>query len=507
MESPTKPAVPQSPLQRFRLALSRFGAAFRRLDDKLLLAPKIIYFVVSTAFYALYLFRFDFINTYLGLGDDRYGDISAIMALVSFSFMTVWGTFADMLGRHRLVLAVLCTALTGAFELNILVANVASDSARFDLAAVTLALFSFFACGIPPLADYLTLRMLSNRPGFSRDLYGKQRLWGTISYGLTTLVVGWLSDMYSIRVLFYVFPISSAACVLTLMALAPADDPKPLSAIFRRSQPSDEDGEAAANDQHKGDKPTTEQVEPTEAKNKSAADSTSTLIPDQSAEPAKKKTRSPFLQLLLNPSYMFMLVVVFMTGSARAVMTTFLSKYWKEQMHLSSRQSGLAANFGIVLEITIFYFGPQFLRIFGTYWLLIFAQLAMVVRCWAYVLLPADPSSVWLVFLVELLKGVAFGCTQLAGVKLASDAAPKELEATAQALYTAVYSQLPTVLTSFAGSRVYKSHSPKMLFQITSVVMTAGMVLFVLKYLVDGSIRIPCRRRPREDEPARTAPS
>jgi predicted MFS family arabinose efflux permease len=521
--------------------IDRLCAAFKRVDDEILLSPKIIYFIVSTAFYTLYLFRAKFIKLYLGLDADEYGDISAIMALTSFAFMTLWGTFSDILGRHRLVLVVLCVALTGALELSVFVARITNHSLRFYLASAVMTLYSFFACGLLPLADYLTLRQLSNRPGFSRDLYGRQRLWGTISYGLTTAVMGWLIHDFGLKSILYALPLSSAACVITLFSLAPADTPRSFSQIFGRTTDEQDMIKEVDDSDEKDDNFTNQNMSEKKSdivdrniyeKKDDATDQgmyEKKEIPDMKAQdqvrddyPVKpikspgssnstvpinaklstKENRRPFVQLLMNPNYMFMLFVVFMTGSARAVMTTFLGKYWEEGMHLNSKQAAYAANFGIVLEIIIFFFGSACLRVIGTYWMLIIAQLAMVLRCWAYVLLPAPPRSVWLVYAVELLKGVAFGCTQIAGVKLASDAAPKGLEATAQALYTSVYSQLPAVLTAFIGGRVYKHYGPSLLFYVTSIIMTSALVLFILKYLADGSIKIlPTDHRKKHQKP------
>jgi predicted MFS family arabinose efflux permease len=452
----------------------------KSLEDRFLLSPKLIYFVVCAAFYALHVFRAKFIKQYLGFGDDEYGDLCAVMALVSFSFMTMWGTLADALGRHRMVLVVLCLALAGSFELFLFVTQVNNMTVRFYLSAVVLGLYSFFSSGMLPITDFLTLRKLSNRPGFSRDLYGRQRLWGTISYGLMTCLVGFVVQTFSLRALFYLIPTSSVLCAICVLGLAPADEPKPIKEFFSKKPKLPE--------------PKLPEPETTE----SGMEESKLIIEGKTEDPKKQR---PIFQLLKNPNYLFMLIVVFMTGTARAIMTTFLSKYLEEGMKLLPTQVATAANFGIFLEVGIFFFGPACLRIFGIYWLLVFGQTAMVVRCWAYVVLPANPSNFWLVYLTELLKGVAFGFTQLAGVKLASDSAPKGLEATAQALYTSVYSQLPTVLSAVVGGRCYKRFGPNLLFYVTSIVSTVALGLFVLKYILDGSIRFPGfkRRTPPEE--------
>lgn len=512
---------------------------FRRLEDSILLSPKIIYSVVSAAFYAFYMFRAKLIKDYLLLDSDQYGDLAAIMALVSFAFMTLWGSFADALGRHRLVLVSLCVLMALALELCMFVGDIERQMVRFILAAGALGLYSFFACGLLPLTDYLTLRILTDKPGFSKDMYGKQRLWGTISYGFTTYVVGVIIDKKGPAALFYIVPLTSLLAVSVLFCLAPRDKPKSLREAFQR-RPADEGGKAQVaengeeagkdtgmiqrssplpkesegsikEDNEKDEKP----LKSEDAKLASPPNSTTTInLPSNcnstaaatAVDPSSEngKMRRPIVRLLCNPNYLFMLLAVFMTGSARAVMTTFLGKYWDDS-GLKSQQIGLAANFGIVMEVVIFFFGPLCIRTIGTYWMLVIAQLAMVLRCWAYVVLPVNEGTVWMVYMVELLKGVAFGFTQTSGVKLASDAAPAGLEATAQALYTSVYSQLPAVLTAFAGGRVYKLMGPTALFLITSIVMSVALILFTIKYVADGSIRLFCLR-PRDSNANRRPP-
>lgn len=502
-------------------------STFQRWEDQLLLSPKLIYIFVSAVYYGFYLFRGKFITTYLGLSKQQYGDIAAVMAIVSFAFMTVWGTFADALGRHRLVLAFLCMALVGSFELNLLTSQVQSVSARFYLTAVVFSVYSVFASGILPLTDYLTLRLLSSRPGFSRDMYGRQRLWGTISYGCTSYLVGLCNEKLGITSLYYLLPILCAICVLSLFAVAPPDSPKPLSELFAllrsssaskvEKAPSSPSGDAAAEKPvMSGDSGSRTNLLADDKKEQPGTESVAIASPAASgaAQPAGGKERaSPLLQLLKNPNYMFMLFVVFMTGCSRSVMTTFLSLYWQDDMKIPDSRTGTAANFGIATEVVIFFFGPPMIRIFGTYWLLIFAQGASVVRCWAYYVLPKDPSNYWIVYLIELLKGVAFGCTQLSGVKLASEAAPEGLEATAQALYTAIYSQLPAVLTAIAGGRIYHRYGGTHLFLTTAIISSAALLLFTAKYILDGSIRIPglsWRRggkAAKRDEPIHVKPS
>ncbi|PJF19765.1 Major facilitator superfamily permease [Paramicrosporidium saccamoebae] len=411
---------------------------YANLENRFLISPKLIYFAVSTAYYALYLFRAKFIKDYLRLDDTTYGDISGVMAIVGFAGATLWSWIGDNSGRHRLVLMIICLGMSLSAEFLYFIAPVQDELTRTVLTAVVFGLYAIFVGGMMPLADYLVLKILSNRPGFSRDLYSRQCLFGTAAYGVTSYLVGLLVKAFKLPIVFFVLPASSLFAVGILFLCAPADQPKSWGMT---PQPTTKEPEAAV-------------------------------------------TQHPLKTLLLNANFVFMLFVVFLTGSARAVMTTFLAKYWDETMRLTETQVGTAANFGIFLEIAIFAVGPLCIRLFGVYWMLLMAQLAMVLRAWAYVGM-SNTTSVYFVYSVELLKGVGFGFTQVSGTKVAMESAPDELKATAQALYSAFYSQLPLVLTAFAGGRCYQLYGSDLLFKITAVMASLALGLCTMKYLAD----------------------
>lgn len=570
-----------------------FKNYLRKIDDNYLISPKLLYITISMVFYAVHLFRAKFIQTYLGLTKDRYGEISSIMALVGFLSMTIWSGIADKMVRHRLVLVFLCCASTIAFEMSFFARSITGSTLRYIMSSIIFSSYSFFLVGIMPLTDTLTLKILSSRPGgFNRDLYGRQRLWGTISYGFTSLVVGSITGNKEIGYssLFFIVPVFAILSIIIIFMCVPSDNFSVGGFLVLWSSSNKSESKIVTKDNEKDDhcknlsvsEDKTFQNDPSshnhsqvsvslEEENDSALPHTHHLIthqterfanqpqvdlesvdqknaehcqvqdqissgnpedgeshrvtlnrhgsletrkevekefqPDfsQSTETNEKVLsekefkpvfKRPILMLLSNPNFMFMLLVVFMTGSARAVMTTFLSAYWDSNMKLSELEIAIASNFGIFLEIVIFLIGPNLIRVCGIYWMLILAQTCMVVRCWAYVLLSENHKNrCLLVWAIELLKGLSFGFAQSAGVKLAADCAPPGLEATAQALYSSVYSQLPTIITAFIGGRMEN----QLLFIVTACVSSVALLLFIVKYFCDGSIRIlgftPVRNR------------
>lgn len=467
---------------------------WRRIDDVIFIAPKLLYITMSFAFYAFYLLRANFSTKYLELSKSQFGDLSAMMAAVGFLSMAPWGKVADATGRHRLVLAFSTFGMAASFMLFLI--RFDSPVATFWSAALILALYSFFSCALQPLTDYHALKMLERQPGLSRDLYGRQRVWGTIAYGAISFIMGSLTKSFGPVALFYVVPITSALFVITIFAVTYPDSPIPLRQAFSRQKVNESalDNSASTTQLLDGDvKKVVESPNKSDVSLVKKGEPIDVILDPGDivhfhGEPPRRDTRKPLVQLLTNPDYVFLLVFVFLSGTARAVMTSFAAMYWNEDMDLTTRQIGVAANFGILMEIGLFFAAPFLLGFFGIYWMLIFSQTAMVLRCWVYAFLPAKPSMFWVVYLTELLKGVAFGFGQTAGVKICGDVAPPGLEATAQALYTSFYSQLPAVIAAAAGGRLYQHFGGKVLFYTTAILSTVALGLFLLKYTLDGRL-------------------
>lgn len=397
---------------------------------------KILFLTVHGIVYCFSIFRHQFMTARLGFSLEQYGDVQALMALSSVVGTPFWSAAADSLGRHRLVLACLCAATAGCFSLLAL-----AEREQFFVPAALLTLYAFLSSGLAPLVDYIALSSLG---ADRRHLYGRLRIWGTLSFGFTALLVGQCLDAVgSMLPLFYIVPVFAAASILSIAATA-----LPLQVDASHSEP----------EKH------------TEIKAAAFLDATTTVR---------------LARLFSHPTFCILLGIVFMTGCVRSVSTLFLSAHWSQQLGLSRTQIGIASNFAVASEVAIFSIAPWLLSRVGVHWLLILAQLAGAVRSWAYCSLPSDPSHASSVYAIELLKGITFGFTHLAGVKIASDSAPAGTEATAQALYTIAYSQVPAVATALVGTRL----KPNVLLIATGVVASLSLLVSAIVLAAIGNLQ------------------
>ena len=129
--------------------------------------------------------------------------------------------------------------------------------------------------------------------------------------------------------------------------------------------------------------------------------------------------------------------------------------------------------------------------------MLLVGMIALTVRLGAYSIMEPGKACAWRVFLIELLNGVSFSFTHLAGVKEAALCAPPGWEATFQAIYTAAHVQLPAIFISFLGGYVWKWWGGRVLLQITFgvEVVALGVYLMHIAFTVamEKLRRRPCR--------------
>ncbi len=472
-----------------------------------------MYFTMNLVVYSFHLYRGPFLVDYLQLGKGYVGLSGTLMGLASFPCITMWSSIADRLGRHKMVLSFITIAAIGCFEL--LFVRLESLKWRFFYTTAMLMLYSAFLAGMQPLLDFEALELLSRQPGFSKEIYGRQRLWGTVAYSCITLGGAYLMKIFGgFEVLGVIMPVAGVVFLVTLYFTAPSDRPKsfirlrrlaekgaiskpkietetenPITADIEKSVTADTEKPMTADIEE----PITADIEKPQISdlNIHKLNSTDALINVDQDTTAPIK--SPWKTLLTNANYMFFLLVVLMLGLARATMTLYLTVFWSSSMNMSKMQIAYAgAIFGMALEIVVFFVAKYMAPFLGNYWMLVIAQLAMAVRCWAYYWIPTEPNLVWLVYGIELLKGLSFGMAHSAAIKIANECAPPGLEATSQALYNSVYVQLPSVIAGLAGLVGFGQlgeGAEKMLFLGTACISTVALVLFGVKYSIEGKLR------------------
>lgn len=136
-----------------------------------------------------------YINLYfqrLGMSGTEIGMVTALQVIVLTATTLSWGALAD---RYRIHKWIMCVALF----LTPLAILMVSRSSEFDEIVVWMLVFAFFTSPIVPLIDSLAVDVAQTRGGS----FGGARVWGSIGYSISSIVIGSLVENRDIRILFY----------------------------------------------------------------------------------------------------------------------------------------------------------------------------------------------------------------------------------------------------------------------------------------------------------------
>lgn len=158
-----------------------------------LLRPKAFYFLYYAAIASLLPFLALYYQD-LGFSGRQIGVLSGLPPVILMIGAPLWGAIADATNQHRtiLILGILSSALT------VLGMSFATS---FGWLMVAVAVYAFFIAPVLPLADNTVLEVLGSR----RELYGRQRMWGAVGWGVSATLVGFFVDRYGLNLIFFVF--------------------------------------------------------------------------------------------------------------------------------------------------------------------------------------------------------------------------------------------------------------------------------------------------------------
>ncbi len=143
-----------------------------------------------------------------GLSAGQIGLLSGLLPLVTLVSAPLWGGLADATGRHH---ALLLLAIGGSMAA---VLGLSQTSALVWL-LLLVVLHAFSLAPAIPLIDNTVLAML----GESRQLYGRQRLWGAVGWGIVAPLAGWLIDRAGMTAAFGSYVVLMAGCLLAAIGL------------------------------------------------------------------------------------------------------------------------------------------------------------------------------------------------------------------------------------------------------------------------------------------------
>lgn len=244
--------------------------------------------------------------------------------------------------------------------------------------------------------------------------YGRQRMFASIAWGIGALVVGCLIDAYGMDSLFfYTYFFVGVSFVLAICGLP---------SKWSQSKPT------------------------------SAASSSDATSPFESM----KKYVFEMGMFFSNAPCRALLINAFGYGMAMTVPDTFLFISLEQDFGASRSFSGLCTTTSIIACLPIFWYSDQLLAKYGHFNMIYFAEMACVIRLFAYAVLPIWWSpSLKLILVVQLIHGVNFALFWSAMVDAIFKLAPPELSTSCMAALNVVYFTLAGALGNLIWGWVY----------------------------------------------------
>ena len=272
----------------------------QKLEEKFLIAPKILYFIVNLQYYTLHQFRDAFAKKKFEVSDSQYGKMTGIVTFISFFTSIFIGRFSDKTGKQKTILLFL-TIITAAVFLNFYIDSLMKPS--IYIFWFFILLYLVFNNPKQPLLDKIILDYLTIMPSAGPKVYGKQRLWGTIAYFSATFLCEWCildkkTNTYNFDNLIHYCLITTILAVLAIIFL-----------IKNKNNTSTEEKESTSEKQNVNEQQNT----------------TRSQLAGRT---------SGYMELLKNKEFLFFIFIIFSNAITRSAMSLYLNNFLRDVLHV-----------------------------------------------------------------------------------------------------------------------------------------------------------------------------
>ncbi|CAB4374770.1 unnamed protein product [Rhizophagus irregularis] len=440
----------------------------------------------------------------LNLNPSEIGIVFSVAPLISAISCPLWTGLADRFQAHRSIIVTIYILATAGVVSQMFLSRLDLDTDNslhaFIVACVFIAAlwFAFFGIPVNALVDSGVLKILDDK----KELYGQQRYWGSIAYGLSTLGVGLLLEKFdNVNVIFYYFFCTAISFLIVVITtdfnstsgeidivpthfksipfkpLIDLDDENDiasssaaynLSAINHSSNVEESDGEDSSTDDEDDD------GIPIPDLDILAFPSTTPSIPTTDNPTSAIKT------LFTTPTVVTLLIVMLLMGIALSMSNSFLFLFLKNDLEASSTILGITGPVSAVTELLFFFYSKELISQFGIKSLILLAHVVTIIRCSTYLFLQPSIFSHIAVLIVQLLNGIGFSSLWVSGVTHIANNTPPNLVSFSQGVMSALYAGIGTGLGSLFGGILFgSSGGPKLMFGIVIAITILSMILYL----------------------------
>ena len=361
---------------------------------------------------------------HLGFSPMQIGQLMGILLLTKVIAPNLWATVADRAAiKHGNSLAILRFA-TGMTLICYLMIAFADHYWSMALGMFTFCVF-WNAC--LPQMEAATLNQLDNQ----RERYGEIRLWGSIGFIVSVMVVGAVIDFFGPQGIFAAGAVSMSAMFLASFWLVYQVRKKQMLEVV------------------------------------------------DLAHMQKKKP----LNQLLNKQIIILLLLCFFMQMSHSPFYTFYSIYL-ESYGYSKLHIGILWSSGVVFEIVIFLAGYRLLRRFELTHILSFTFFAAALR-WS--LVAAYPENSVIMFIAQMMHALTYGLYHIVMIQMIDRFFVGRYQIRGQALYSSITFGLGGAVGSIMSGYVWTVYGQTNLFWAAAATMlcVAFCSLFLLNKNLD----------------------
>jgi PPP family 3-phenylpropionic acid transporter len=286
-----------------------------------------------------------------------------------------------------------------------------------------------------PLIDSATIHMMGN----DKDRYGSVRVWGTVSWGIVTAIVGLVLENIGLVYMFWIFAVLMSVNLLFLRSLRFEENPERGTYFAQVGR------------------------------------------------------------LLREPQWLLFLGIALVAGIGSTAHDYFPlliqalpgTSKWLPLAISGVALVGLAVTISTVSELPVMAASHWFLRSLGSRGALYVALLAMALRCFMYANIRTPDQAL----LIQLFHGLTYPLLWVAGIKFVGEMAPRGLGSTAQGLFSAMFMGIGTASGFYLCGLLIDKVGVFSMFNITGgFVLAALLVAILLSTIIRPSGKVPAAK-------------
>lgn len=491
---------------------------------------KFLYFTLFCSFMGQAFFSIFFCDV-LEFSATQIAVLLSVPSVLTMAVATAWTNYCDKTFRYRSCLA-LCSLAS-----QLLICLMGVVRPQFFCALIFVVFISVFNAGLCPMLDGMILETVLG-PRNQRAEYGKQRLWGAIGAGVMSPALG--AAIRSSESLLTAFLIAAGAALVFVVSLAAPNAQrfkvrKKLEPKIQNEKPflkaasqmmfsassilvlpviSGELAEPTANSHSVTSEVLKSSASDTRVRSLSeiklaslpdaeiSASSESSLSNDASngqllerkpsqikvlpdlddgqieiVKAAPENGGSITAFLISNKPALVFLLGCGLYGMSMSMIASFELLFMQSYLGASVFLLGWVSTFQVCFELPFFFWSENLLLRLGVAKMMLYAQLATLLRLCAYCLVYWTLSSPVIMLFIDLLHGLSFALWWSAAVYKVNQLMPSSMAATGQGLLSATYGGFGAVIGALLGGVLYQNFVPNVLWLSSMLLCAISIIL------------------------------